>query len=92
MPKQVVLEFPVDLPEKGLQKKELLKRAKALIILELLQTGEISQGKATELLEISRQDLFDLMAKYEIPVADFPPKELEQQRKEAKNKSWGKQP
>jgi len=67
MLKQVVLEFPVELPEESLKDREALKKGKETIVLELLRKGEISQGKAAELLEIDRWTLFDLMAKYNIP-------------------------
>lgn len=83
MPKQIVLEFPVELPEGGLRDKEVLKKGKAIIILELLRKGDISQGKAAELLEIDRYTLFDLMAKYDIPMANFSPEELQRQIEDA---------
>jgi predicted HTH domain antitoxin len=76
MSKRIVLEFPSDVPEKGLQDEDAIKKGKAIIVLELLRKGKISQGKAAELLEINRNDLFDLMAKYDIPMADFPKEEL----------------
>ncbi len=86
MPKQIVLEFPVELPEGGLKDKEVLKKGKAIIILELLRKGEISQGKAAELLEIDRHTLFDLMAKYDIPMANFPTEELQRQVEDAEKR------
>ncbi len=82
MSKKVVFEFPVDLPKKCLQDKEALQKGKEGLVLELLQQEEISQGKATELLGINRHDLFDLMAKYDIPVVNFSPEELQRQREE----------
>ncbi len=86
MPKQIVLEFPVEFPEGGLKDKEVLKKGKAIIILELLRKGEISQGKAAELLEIDRHTLFDLMAKYDIPMANFTPEELDRQMADAERR------
>jgi len=47
--------------------------------LELLREGNISQGKAAELLEIDRHALFDLMAKHDIPVIDMTEKELKEE-------------
>lgn len=82
MSRQLVIKFPVDLPD--LEDKEALKKVKETYVLELLREKRISQGKAAELLEISRQDLFDLMAKYDIPMSDFPPEELKRQREEMK--------
>ena len=86
MPKQIVLEFPVEFPEEGALNKKALKRGKEAIVLELLREGKISQGKASALLEISRHDLFDLMAKHDIPMADFPPEELKSQLEYAEQK------
>lgn len=79
MPKQIILEFPVKLPEGDVLDKRTLEKGKEAIVVELLREGKISQGKAAELLEISRGDLFDLMAKHDIPMADFPPEELKRQ-------------
>ena len=73
MPKQLVLEFPVEFPKEGALNKEALTKGKEAVVLELLREGKISQGKASELLEISRHGLLDLMAKHDIPMADFPP-------------------
>lgn len=90
MPKKMVLEFPVDLPEASLQNKEALNKGKETIVLELLRKEEISQGKAAELLGIDKHTLFDLMAKLDIPMANFSPEELERQRKDAEKEPWGK--
>lgn len=86
MSKQVVLEFMAELPEETLQDPEALKKGKEAIVLELLQKGKISQGKAAELLNTDRHTLFDLMAKYNIPMANFPPEELERQREDMARK------
>ncbi len=79
MSKQVVLDFPVDLPEKSLKNKEALKKGKEGIVLELLRKEEISQGKAAELLGIDRNTLFDLMAQYDIHVIDMSERELKEE-------------
>ena len=86
MPKRLVLEFPVEFPEEGALNKKALKKGKEAVVLELLREGKISQGKAAELLEIDRHDLFDLMAKHDIPMADFPPEELKRQLEYAEKK------
>ncbi|OGL47518.1 MAG: hypothetical protein A2W05_03775 [Candidatus Schekmanbacteria bacterium RBG_16_38_10] len=91
MPRQVVLKFPVELPKEGAQDKQVLKKSKETMVLELLRKGKISQGKASELLGIDRHALFDLMAEHDIPMANFPPEELERQRVDAaKRKQGGK--
>ena len=79
MPKRLVLEFPVEFPEEGALNKKALKKGKEAVVLELLREGKISQGKASELLEIGRHDLFDLMAKHDIPVIDMTEKELKEE-------------
>jgi predicted HTH domain antitoxin len=44
--------------------------------MELVREHAISQGKAAELLGITRHALFDLMAKYHVPVIDLTEEEL----------------
>lgn len=83
MPKQIVLDFPSEIPEESLKEK-VLKRLKEMAVLELLREKEISQGKAVELLQISRYDLFDLMAKYDIPLIDMTSEELQKELNSAK--------
>ena len=78
MPREVLLRFPVELPEE-LKDEEVLKKGREAIVMELLRKGEISQGKAAELLEIDRHALFDLMNKHDIPVIDMTEKELEEE-------------
>lgn len=91
MAKQVILEFPANIPIKKIDEK-MLKKAKEVFVLELLRKGKISQGKAAELLEINRWDLFDLMAKYDIPAIDMTSEELEKELKSAKEIFREKQP
>lgn len=42
MPKQLVLEFPVEFPEEGALNKKALKKGKEAVVLELLREGKIS--------------------------------------------------
>lgn len=79
MSKQVVLEFPVELPDEGLQDPEVLGKGKTAIVLELLRKGAISQGRAAELLEVDRHTLFDLMVAAEIPGIALADDELHQE-------------
>ena len=44
-------------------------RARAMVVLELLREARISQGKAAELLGLTRADILDLMLEHEIPSA-----------------------
>lgn len=90
MPKKVVLEFPAELPKESAQNENVLKKGKEGVVLELLREGKISQGKAAELLEIDRYTLFDLMSEHNIPMANFPPEELERQIEHAEKKGGKK--
>ncbi len=75
MSKEVLLRFPVDIPEE-LKDEDVLRKGKEIMVLELLRRESISQGKAAELLGIDRQALFDLMIKYDIPVISMTDEEL----------------
>ncbi|MGA1839024.1 MAG: UPF0175 family protein [bacterium] len=79
MSRKIVLEFPEEVSEKDLRDKEVLMKAKEGAVMELLHKGKISQGKAAEILDINRHDLFDLMAKYDIPVVEMTEKELKKE-------------
>ena len=78
MSREVLLRFPVDLPEE-LKDEDVLRKGKEIIVLELLRKGGISQGKAAELLEIDRHALFDLMNKYDIPAISMTDRELREE-------------
>src|SRR5262245_59275741 len=78
MPRQ--LHFMLELPDevvKHVPAKELAEKAKEALVMKLLREPQVSQGKAAEVLGISRYDLFELMSKYCIPVIDLTPEELE---------------
>lgn len=81
MPRKLVLEleFPEDISKKDLEDVEIKKRSKEAVVLELLRKKKISQGKAAEILEITRDELFDLMAKFEIPAIGYNKDELKKE-------------
>lgn len=78
MPKELVLDFPDELKDEDLKDSDVKARAMEAAVLELLRKGKVSQGKAAELLGISRWDMFDLMAKYEVPATDLTEGELKE--------------
>lgn len=80
MSKRIVFEFPIEMPEGSSRDKGAIQKGKEAMVLELLRKGQISQGKAAELLEIDRWALFDLMAKNNMPMANFSAEELQHQR------------
>jgi len=83
MSRRVILEFPDELSQSDLEDRDVLQRGKEAVVLELLRKGRISQGKAAQLMGISRQDLFDVMASHNIPMADFSPEEFRRQCQDA---------
>lgn len=77
MPKRLHVEF--ELPDEivtQLREEDMAVKAKEALVMELLREHRISQGKAAEILGISRHDLFDLMTKYQVPVIDLTEEEL----------------
>ncbi len=83
--RKLVLEFPEEISEKDLEDEEVQQKSKEGAVFELLRKKKISQGKAAELLGITRDELFDLMAKLEIPVIDMSKEEL---KKELAKNIW----
>lgn len=78
------LHLTLELPDevaKHVPGEELAAKAKEALVMELLREHRVSQGKAAEILGISRHDLFDLMTKYRISVIDLTPEELETELK-----------
>jgi len=72
----------ITLPEEilaDLGNEDLSSKAKEALVMELLREHKISQGKAAELLEIPREDLFPLMTRYRVPVVDMTSEELEEE-------------
>ena len=77
MLRRLHLEF--ELPDEvlaHLREEDIAVKAKEALVMELLREHHISQGKAAEILGISRYDLFDLMTKYQVPVIDLTEEEL----------------
>ena len=73
--------FQVDLPEEiltrfGWTEAEVPHRVPEALVMELLRKHAISQGKAAELLGLSRWDLYDVMARYQVPAIEMTPEEL----------------
>jgi predicted HTH domain antitoxin len=65
----ITIELPDDILDLLGSAEQTGERAREALILDLLREGSISQGRAAELLGISRGNLIDLMAKYRIPSA-----------------------
>lgn len=70
------LELPEELGELFASEEAAARAVKEALVLDLLNRGEISQGKAAELLGVDRWELFDLLRKHGLPVLDQSPEEL----------------
>lgn len=81
MPRSLRLEW--ELPDEvfgaGFDEATFITKVKEEVVMRLLKERRISQGKASELLGISRDDLFDLMARYDILVTELSPEEMKQE-------------
>ncbi|MGE5301888.1 MAG: UPF0175 family protein [Alphaproteobacteria bacterium] len=80
MAKQFKLDL--ELPDELLgqfQEKEIASMAKEALVMELLRSHRLSQGKAADLLGVDRHQLFDLMSHYRVPVIDLTPEELKRE-------------
>ena len=76
MPKQLVLEFPVEFPEEELEDVDLINQGKEAIVLGLFQKGRVSSGYAADLLGLSLVDFMELLKRKAIPFAHYTNKDL----------------
>jgi predicted HTH domain antitoxin len=70
----------VELPDEVsslLPDEDLAAKAKEALVMEFLREHRISQGRAAEMLGVTRYEIFDLMMKYQVPVIDLTSEELE---------------
>jgi predicted HTH domain antitoxin len=77
MAKRVHLD--VELPDElfaQLRKEEIETKVREALVMELLREHRLSQGKAAEILGISRHELFDLMTNHRVSVIDLDTVEL----------------
>jgi predicted HTH domain antitoxin len=79
--KAVSIEFP-EMVVELYGEEELKSSVRRLSVLDLVKRGKLSSGKAAEILGMTRWNFMELMSDYDIPMANFPPEELERQAKE----------
>ncbi|HXU44120.1 MAG TPA: UPF0175 family protein [Thermoanaerobaculia bacterium] len=79
-PLKVEIELPRDLlTALHIPESEIGRRAKEWVVLELFQEGEISSGKAGEVLGLSKARFLDLLNDRHLPYLDADPGELERE-------------
>ena len=77
---RVEIELPSDLlTALDIPETELGRRAKEWVVLELFQEGEISAGKAGEILGLSKSRFLDLLTAHRLPYLDADARELERE-------------
>ncbi len=72
----VEVQIPEALRELGISDEEIRREVPLLLVLKRFRQGQVSSGKAAELLGISRRDFLDLLAKERVPIYDPGDQEL----------------
>lgn len=80
----LIFELPGELVELIGSPETAAGRAREALIMDLVRDAAISQGKAAELLGISRWEILDLMARYRIQTGPETPEEIEREIETAK--------
>ena len=76
---EVKLDLPPDLLKLLQEMGDVQQTIKECIVLELYRRGEISSGKAAELLGMSRIDFIQYSGRLGIPFFRYSPEELEEE-------------
>lgn len=76
--------FEVTFPEEvlawfGWQDSEAPQRIREALLMELIRLGRISSGRAAEILGISRWDIYEVMARYDVSAIQLSPEELKRE-------------
>ena len=70
----MMTEFSVQLPP-----EIRLDVARLLLMIKLYETGHLSLGQAAKLAGYSKGAFMELLGKYDVPVFDYPAKDLERE-------------
>ena len=65
--KTITLELPEELVDLLGPPDAIAGRVRESLVLDLLRDAQITQGEAARLLNVTRYDILDLMARYAIP-------------------------
>ena len=77
---KIEIELPRDLlAALNIAESDLGRRVQEWVILELFQEGEISSGKAAEILGTTKARFLDLLAQRGLPYLDAGPRDLERE-------------
>jgi len=75
----MLIELPEELVLLLGSPENAVAKARESLILELLREGSIGQGKAAQLLNVSRWEILDLMARHQIPSGPATADEMRQE-------------
>ena len=75
----VTIELPEELVAACGSLAAAAERARRTLALDLLREGRLSQGKAAQLLGVTRWDIVDLMAEYNVPSGPRTPEEVDEE-------------
>jgi predicted HTH domain antitoxin len=75
----VSVELPEELVDILGSPAEVTTKAREALVFALLREGRISQGKAAELLHVTRWDMLDLLAQHEILSGPETPQEAREE-------------
>lgn len=82
--KDIMNTVSIDLPETafavlGKTQKELGREILVAAVVKWFELGRISQGKAAEILRISRTDFLDVLASYRVSAWQYSKEELDEE-------------
>ena len=76
------MTITIDYPE-GLEtavsttRQEFEAQVRLMAALKMFELGKLSSGKAAQLAGISRVEFFEMCGRYQVPVINYTPEELE---------------
>ena len=76
--KTITLELPEELVDLLGPPDAIAGRVRESLVLDLLRDAQITQGEAARLLNVTRYDILDLMARYAIPSGPQTAEEMQQ--------------
>jgi predicted HTH domain antitoxin len=83
----LVVELPEELVDLLGSPEAAAAKAKEALVLGLLREGRVSQGQAAQLLEATRWELLELMARYKIPSGPETATEMRQEIEDIRRSS-----
>jgi hypothetical protein len=74
----------------GWMEDEVPTRVREVLVMELLRRRDVSQRKATKLLQLNLPDLFGVKGQYRVPTIDLTPEEFQHEVQGCKSPQQGR--